>query len=450
MSADPGLSELTSALLDAAKRFGADQADAMAVRGEMTSVDTRAGGLEHAERAETVEIGLRVLLGGRQACVSASDHSAATIVEMAERAVTMARHSPADEWLGLAEATQLSRRRDADGLEPADPGEAPAPSSLEETALRAEASAAAVPGISQVEASSASYSRRQMWIAASNGFAGGYARTSHAISTVAITGEGTGMERDHAGESRVWASDLPLPEDIGRLAGERTVARKGARKPPTGPFPILFDRRVSASIIGHLLGAVNGSAIARGASWLLRALEEQVLPDTLTLTEDPHRPRFGSSRLFDAEGLPTQQRRIVDQGQLMGWSLDLATGRKLGMVSTASASRGLSSPPSPGHSNVILSGGISTREDLIRDMGRGLVVTSMLGASINPTTGDYSRGAAGFWVENGAISHAVNECTIAGNLRGMLLRMQAADDAERWRGVEVPSLLIEGMTVAGA
>ncbi|MCQ0969351.1 TldD/PmbA family protein (plasmid) [Paracoccus sp. TK19116] len=450
MSADRDLGALTGALLAAARRAGADQADAMAVSAEMTAIDARAGGLEHAERAEAVEIGLRVLIGGRQACVSASDHSEATIAEMAERAVAMARHAPVDEWLGVADPDELASRRDAAGLESADPGAAPTPEALEQSALAAEAAALEAKGISQVESASASYSRRLMRIEASNGFAGGYARTSHALSTVAITGEGLGMERDYAGEGRVWAEDLPAPETIGKLAAERTLARKGAKKPPTGAFPILYDRRVSASLISHLLGAVNGSAIARGASWLLRAMDEKVLPDGLSLTEDPHRPRFGGSRLFDAEGLPTARRTIVDAGILRGWTLDLATARKLGLQSTASASRGLSSPPSPGISNVILSGGQGSADDLIADMGRGLIVTSMLGASINATTGDYSRGAAGFWVENGQISHPVNECTIAGNLRDMLLSIRAAADAEPWRSIEVPSLLVEGMTIAGA
>ncbi|WP_410216323.1 TldD/PmbA family protein [Paracoccus sp. (in: a-proteobacteria)] len=444
------LKHLAEALVEAARRAGADQADALAVDGRSVGIDVRAGGLEQAERAEGLEIGLRVLIGGRQAAVSSSDHRDEAIAQMAARAVAMAREAPVDDNLGLADPSQLSDRRDAKGLELAEDAPEPEPAALQDMALRAEAAALSLDGISQVESANATYSHRRMWLAASNGFSGGYARTGHALSTVAITGEGLKMERDYAGESRVFAADLPSPEDIGHLAAERTLARAGARKPPTGAFPILYDRRVSASLIGHLLSAVNGSAIARGASWLRRDLGEAVLPERMDLIEDPLRPRYPSSRPFDAEGLPTCPRKIVANGVLQGWTLDLATARKLGMKSTGSAARGLASAPAPGHSNVVLTPGAFSQQDLIGQMGRGLIVTSMLGASINGTTGDYSRGAAGFWVENGQIAYAVNECTIAGNLRQMLMTLIAADDALPWRGTEVPSLLVEGVTVAGA
>ncbi|MBK4217592.1 TldD/PmbA family protein [Paracoccus caeni] len=444
------LQNLAETLIAAARRAGADQADALAMHGRSVSIDTRAGALEHAERAEGVEIGLRVLIGGRQASVAASEHSEATIRDMAERAVVMAREAPVDDNLGLADPDQLAAERDATGLELADDQPDPQPDHLQQLALRAEAAALSRKGISQVEAANASFSRRNLWLAASNGFSAGYERSTHAISTVAITGEGLGMERDYAAESRIWAADLPEPEEIGLLAADRTLDRAGSRKPPTGAFPILYDRRVAASLIGHLLSAVNGAAIARGASWLRKALDEQVLPAGMDLIEDPHRLRYPSSRPFDAEGLATFRRKIIEDGVLKGWTLDLATGRKLGMDSTASAARGLASAPSPTNSNVILTPGDRTQQQLIADMGQGLLVTSMLGASVNGTTGDYSRGAAGFWVENGQIAYPVNECTIAGNLRDMLMTLIAADDALPWRGSEVPSLLVEGMTVAGA
>lgn len=441
---------LAESLVEAARRAGADAADALAASGQSTSIAVRGGTLEQADRAEGVEIGLRVLIGGRQACVSASDHSPSAIARMAERAVAMAREAPVDDMLGLADPDQLARHRDAGDLQIADDRPDPAPDALQDLALRAEAAARDMPGISQVESAHAAFNRQFLWLAASNGFSGGYGRSGHSLSCVAITGEGLAMERDHAGETRVWAADLPTPEDIGRLAAERTLARAGSRKPPTGAFPILYDRRVAASLIGHLLSAVNGAAVARGASWLRKDLGRPVLPYGFDLIEDPHRPRYPSSRPFDAEGLPTRARRIVEGGVLQGWTLDLATGRKLGMASTASAARGISSAPSPATSNVILTPGTVTQDDLIARMGTGLVVTSMLGASINGTTGDYSRGAAGFWVNNGRIAYPVNECTIAGNLRDMLMTLVAANDALPWRGTEVPSLLVEGMTVAGA
>ena len=443
------LDTLTHSLIDAAKRAGADDADAIAVTGTSLSIDVLNGALEQAERSEGTEIGLRVLVGKRQACVSASDTRPETIKEMAERAVTMARLAPEDPSVGLADPAQLAQNRDATALDMADPTAEPNPAELEEQALRAEAAALAIKGISQVQSASAGYSKRQVHLAASNGFSGGYARTDHGLSCVAITGEGTNMERDYFGDGRNHRADLLSAEDIGRIAAERTIARAGARKPKTGAFPVLFDERISSAMVGHLLGAINGASIVRGSSWLRDAMGEQVLPKGLDLIEDPTRPRTSGSKPFDAEGLATERRFLVEDGVLQGWTLDLATGRKLGVPSTANASRGTSSPPSPASGNVALTQGSATREELIQQMGTGLLITSMIGSSINPTTGDYSRGASGFWVENGEITYAVNECTVAGNLREMLLSITPANDARRHLSRVVPSLLIEGMTLAG-
>ncbi|WP_323005454.1 TldD/PmbA family protein [Pseudorhodobacter sp.] len=443
------LEKLTDALLLAAKHAGADAADAIAVEGIATAIDIRAGALEQAERSEGVELGLRVLIGRRQACVSVSDTSAATLQAVAERAVAMAREAPEDPYAGLADPSQLARGWDMAALDLCDLTPEASAAALEADARRAEAAAMAVAGITQVEAS-ASQSRRQIHMAASNGFSGGYARSSRSLSAVAFTGSGTGMERDWAAEGRIHAADLPSAEEIGALAAHRALERVGARKPKTGAYPVLYDERISSGLIGHLLGAINGATIARGSGWLRDALGQQILPGGLSVIEDPHRPRISGSRMFDGEGLPTTRRAIVQDGVLMGWVLDLATGRKLGMPSTANAARGTSAPPSPGTSNIDLTQGSKSRADLLADMGTGLLVTSLIGSSINPTTGDYSRGASGFWVENGQIAFAVNECTIAGNLRDMLLRMTPANDARLHMSTRVPSLLVEGLTLAGA
>lgn len=443
------LDSLTQQLLDAARKAGADAADALAVDGTSVSIDVLNGKLEHAERSEGVDIGLRVMLGQRQACVSASDVSEATINAMAERAVAMAKEAPEDPHIAQADPADLASDWDLEALEMADPSAEPDPAALERDALEAEAAALAVNGVSQVSSSSAGYGRHQFHLACSNGFSGGYGRTNRAISTVAITGEGATMERDYAGEMRIFQADLPSAEEIGTKAGNRTVERLGAKKPPTGAYPVLYDERISASLIGHLLSASNGAMIARGSSWLLDALGEQVLPDGIDLIEDPHRKRISGSRPFDGEGLPTQLRKIVDNGQLTGWTMDIATARQLRMQSTASASRGTSAPPSPSISNVALTQGNLTKDDLIAQMGTGLLVTSMIGSTINPNTGDYSRGASGFWIENGEIAYPVNECTIAGNLRDMLKRIIPANDAEPHLSRMIPSLLVEGMTLAG-
>jgi PmbA protein len=443
------LAALTGALLDAAKKAGAESADAMAMSGAALSVDIRKGALEQAERAESVEIGLRVLIGGRQACVSASDISGRTISELAVRAVAMAREAPVDPYAGLADAGQLARGWDLAALDLFEDADEAGADVLQDMARTVEAAALAQAGITQVEAS-ASHSRRAVHLAASNGFAGGYARSSTSVSAVAFTGHGTGMERDYAGEGRIYRADLPDLTEMGTLAANRALARAGARKPATGTYPVLFDERVASSLIGHLLMAINGAAIARGASWALDLLGKQVLPAHLSLIEDPLRPRISGSRPFDGEGLPSQRRMVVQDGVLMGWTLDLATARKLGMQSTGNAARGTSAPPQPSSSNIDLTQGAQSQADLLADMGTGLLITSMIGSTINPTTGDYSRGAAGFWVEGGQVQYPVNECTIAGNLKDMLLRIIPANDTRAHLSTRVPSLLVDGMVIAGS
>ncbi|WP_424831669.1 TldD/PmbA family protein [Ruegeria sp.] len=441
--------EISHHLLDAARKAGADAADAIVIDGSSVSVEVRHGALEHAERAEGTDLGLRVFLGKRQAIVSSSDSRPETLTAMAERAVAMAKEAPEDPFTGLADADQLIAEWDMDTLELFDPTPEPSAEALMQDALAAEAAALAVNGVTQVSDAAAAYGTHRVHLAATNEFSGGYARTSRSTSCVAISGEGTGMERDYDGDSRSFQADLRSPVEIGRTAGERAVEQVGARKPATGTFPVLFDERISSSLIGHLLAASNGAAIARGASWLKDALGQQVLPEHLSLIEDPHRPRISGSRPFDAEGLPTRRRAIVENGVLTGWTLDLASARKLDMSSTGNAARGVSGPPSPSNWNLSLTQGDRSRADLIRDMGTGLLVTSMIGSTINPNTGDYSRGASGFWVENGEISHPVNECTIAGNLRDMLMRIIPANDARSYLSRVVPSILIEGMTLAG-
>lgn len=443
------LSDITDALLQAARKAGADHADALAVEGQSVSVDVLKGALEHAERSEGTDIGLRVFIGKRTAVVSSSDTRTDTIAQMAERAVAMAKEAPEDPWSGLAESGEFATSFDVASLELEDPSDEPTPKALEEDARQAEAAAQAVQGVSQVQSSSAGYGRHSIHLATSNGFAGGYARTNRGTSCVAITGEGTGMERDYYGDSRIFQGDLIAPAEIGRIAAERAVSRANTRKPATGTYPVIFDERISSSLIGHLLGAVNGASVARGSSWAKDCIGEQILPEHISLIENPHRARVGGSRPFDGEGLATRSRHVVENGVLTGWTLDLATARQLNMTSTANASRGTSSGPSPTSGNATLTQGNQTLNDLLRDMGTGLLITSMIGSTINPNTGDYSRGASGFWIENGEIQYPVNECTIAGNLRDMLKRIIPANDARTHLSRVVPSLMIEGMTLAG-
>lgn len=441
--------ELSAKILKIAKNAGADAADVLLVDGTMISIEVRAGILEHVERSEGMDVGLRVFIGQKQACVSVSDLSDHTILQMAERGVAMAKEAPDDPYCGLAEPEQLAVSWDLDALELYDNSPEPSVEKLQDNALEAEASALLVQGVSQVQGASSSYSKSRIHLATSNGFSAGYLRSTSSISCVAIAGNTGAMERDWSGEARSHALDLPLPNKIGTLAGERAVSRMNATRPTTGNYPVLFDERISSSLIGHMMAAVNATSIIRGSSWLKDDLGSQILPKGLDLIEDPTRKYVGGSRPFDAEGLPVSPRYIIRDGNLESWTLDLASARQLGLQTTGNASRGISSPPSPSSGNLALTQGKKTFADLIADMGTGMIVTSMIGATINPTNGDYSRGAAGLWVENGEIVGPINGCTIAGNLRDMLGRIIPANDARMHLSRTIPSLLVEGMTIAG-
>lgn len=444
------LEALAQSALAAALKAGADSADVITLKGRSVSLDIRQGKLEQAERAEGTDLGLRVMVGQRQAMVSSSDTRPEAIAQAAERAVAMAHEAPEDPYIGLAAPEDLATTWDIAAFELYDATAEPSPEALAEDARRAEAAALANTAVTQVQSASASHSHTSVHLATSTGFSGGYQRSSRALSCVAIAGTGLQMERDYDGDGRIFQADLRTPEEIGARAATRAVERLNPKKPKTGSYPILFDERISSTLVGHLLAAVNGAMVARGSSWLRDALGEQILPAQLSILEDPHRPRCSASRPFDAEGLPTAPRHIVRDGVLQGWTLDLANARKLGLQSTANAARGTGSAPSPSVWNIALTQGTQSRDALLRDMGTGFLVTSLIGSTINPNTGDYSRGASGFWVENGEIAHAVNEVTIAGNLRDMLRSIVPANDARTHLSRVVPSLLLEGLTLAGS
>ncbi len=443
------LAQLTEQLLDYARSAGADSADAIALSDASVHIDVRSGKLESAERSEGTSVGIRVLIGQQQACVSTSDVRPDSLKTIAERAVAMARFAPIDPTCGLADPSQLATDLESSRLDLFDPNDDPDPARLQAMAAESEAAALAVKGVAQVTSASAGMGRREVYISATNGFSAGYRRSDYGLSCGALAGTGSSMEREYDHDGRIYFSDLRDPTDIGRIAGERAVERLSPKRPKTGAYPVMLDERVASGMIGHLIQAINGTSIARGSSWARKLLGEQVLPAELSLIDDPHRPRAGSSKLFDAEGLPTARRAIVENGILTGWTLDLATGRKLDMPSTANAVRGPAAPPSPSVTNIELTQGAMSKSDLLKQMGTGLLVTGFIGTSINPNTGDYSRGASGFWVENGEITYPVNEVTIAGNLIEMLRRITPANDARTYSSRIVPSLLIEGMTLAG-
>jgi PmbA protein len=437
-----------ASLIESAKRAGADAADVLYVGDASTGVHVRLGELEDVNRSEGEEIGLRFFVGSRSASVSSSDLSSQALEALVERAAAMAREAPEDPYAGLAPEDRLLRDGGAD-VE-GDDGRDPAPAELKARALVMEEAARAVSGVTNSEGAGVSSGRSVIALATSHGFCRGYTTSGYSGSVSVIAGTGSDMQRDYAGHSVRHLDDLDDPETLGRLAAARAVARLNPGKLPSGTMPVVFDPRVGSSLVGHLLGAITGAAIARKTSFLLGREEEPVFPEAVTIRDDPHKRRGLRSKPFDGEGLATAPRDLIAAGRLTGWLMDSASARQLGLQPTGHAARGVGGPPGVGATNVdLLPGGVS-KETLIGDIRRGLYVTELIGQGVNPVTGDYSRGASGFIIENGEIAAPVAEITIAGNLIEMFRGLQAADDLEQRRAMNVPTLRIEGMTVAGA
>ena len=439
---------LTSAaarLVEAARRAGADAADAVAVRSMSLSVEVRDGAVEEAERSEHDDIGLRVLVGGRQAIVSTND-TKGDPATLAARAVAMARVAPEDHFAGLADPAALAHGiPDLDLID----GELPTPARLEALAQTAEETGLAVKGVTKSGGASASAGIGGLVLVTSHGFSGAYIASHHNLSMVAIAGDGTSMERDYDFSSALHAADLEDAEKIGRSAGERAVRRLNPRKVATGRFPVVFDPRVAGSLVGHLSSAVNGSAIVRKTSFLMEKMGERLFRPGIRIIDDPLRRRGLRSRPFDGEGVAGRPLAIVDDGVLRSWLLDSATGRELGLPTTGHAQRGVSSAPSPGATNLHLAPGDRTPQALIADIAHGFYVMDLIGMGANTVTGDYSRGAAGLWIENGTLGFPVSEVTIAGHLRDIFANLEPANDLVFRYGTNAPTVLVEGLTVAG-
>jgi len=435
-----------AALVADATKGGADAADAVLIRSTSLSHAQRLGQIEKLERQESFDLGLRVFRGRKQAIVSSTDFSGAALSELVDRALDMARTVPDDPWGGLADPDQLAT--EIPELDMVD-AEEPASEVLIDMARRCEDAARAVPGITNSDGAEASWSHSNITLAATNGFAGSYARTDCGVGVSVIAGEGTDMEAEYDFAHAVYRSDLEDAAAVGTRAGERTVARLGARRMPTAQVSIVFDPRVAGGLLGHLSGAINGTSIARGSSFLKDSLNQQIFADGISVIDDPHRPRGMRSKPFDAEGVANRKRAIIDDGVLTTWLLDLSSARQLNLETTGHAGRGTSGPPSPGPTNLYLEPGNRSRDDLLGETGTGFYVTSLMGMGVNGVTGDYSRGASGFWIENGEIAFPVTEMTIAGNLKDMYRSLTPADDLEFRYGTNSPTVWIEGMTVAG-
>lgn len=435
-------------LVAKAKAAGADAADAVSVSGESLSIDWRGGKLEQVERSEGADIGLRVLIGRRQAAASTSDPSAKAMAALVERVVAMAKVAPEDPTAGLADASQLAASWP--DLELEDLTE-PSVEEIQGRAAAAEEAMLAVPGVSlNSEGAGASWGRSSLSVVASNGVSASYRRTGSGITAVALAGEGTGMERDYFMHRAVHAADLESAADIGRKAGERAVRALGARKIKSQQVPIVFDRRVSAGLVGHMAGAINGQSIARGTSFLRECLGQQIFGAGVQIIDDPRRVRGLASAPFDGEGLPAEPLELVKDGVLQQWLLNLATARQLGLESNGRATRGVGSAPGVGSTNLYMMPGSVSRDEMITGINQGLLVTGLIGQGVNLITGTYSRGCTGFWIEKGEIAYPVSEITIAGNLRDMFREAQPADDLEFRAGTNAPSIRIDGMTIAGA
>jgi PmbA protein len=437
---------LAERLIKAARAAGADSADAVAMRSVSQSVDVRDGAVEESQRSEGDDMGLRVLIGRKQAVVSTNDMSGDGVTALAERAVAMARVAPEDKYAGLADQALLAKNfPDLDLVD----RELPDIGALEAMARRAEEAGRAVRGVSKSGGASASAGIGGMVLLTSHGFSGAYLGSRHSISMQAIAGEGTLMETDYDFSSALHASDLDAPEKIGRSAGEKAVAKLNPRKVSTKKVPVVFDAHVAGSIVGHLVSAINGAAIARKTSFLKDKLGERIFASGINIIDDPLRRRGLRSRPFDAEGVAGSRMALIEDGVLKTWLLDSATARELGLVTTGHAGRSASSTPSPGPTNLHLEPGQLSPEELIKDIEDGFYVTDLIGSGANMVTGDYSRGASGFWIEKGQRTYPVSEVTIAGHLLDIFRTVTPANDLAFRYGTNAPTLRLEGLTIAG-
>lgn len=434
-------------IVSRAKKAGADAADAVIAADQSLSVSVRMGALEDVERSESAELGLRVFVGKRSASVSTSDLSSGSMDALVERVLAMAREAPEDRWAGLAPEAMLLKDAAPD-LDLDDGGQVE-PQALRDAALAAEDAARAVEGVTNSEGGSASANRAVTALATSHGFTGGYAVTSHSLYASVLAGSGGAMERDYAYHSARHAAALEAPELIGRRAGERAVSRLNPGRVPSGAMPVVFDKRIASSLIGHLISAIGGASITRKTSFLLDSLGAQVFAPGIAICDDPLRKSGLRSRPFDGEGLPVTAQRIIEDGVLTTWLLDSASARQLGREPTGHASRGVAGAPGVSPGNLYMEAGSASPEALIGEIDHGVLVTELIGQGVNRLTGDYSRGAAGFLIEKGEVTTPVSEITIAGNLKDMFRALTPASDLEFRFGINAPSVRVDGMTVAG-
>ncbi len=438
---------LLADVVAAARKAGADAAEAVGAERRALGINVRLGELEEVEREESRDLGLRVFVGQRQATVSGSDISKDARAKLVERAVAMARLAPEDPYAGLASKEQLAQGPFID-LDLYD-GEEPSPESLEDIARAAEETARANPGVTNSEGGSASCSASQWRLVTSEGFSGLYSASTFSIGVSVVAGEGETMESGYDGRSARWRADLPGPASIGEKAARRAVARLGARKIDSTTAPVIFENRLATSLIGPLIGAISGPSIARGTSFLKDKLNQPVFAKGVNITDDPHVRRGLGSSPFDDEGVANRAHGLIDDGVLTTWLLNSSSARQLGLETTGHASRGLAGPPGVSTTNLTVKPGTRDLAGLMADAKSGLVITSMFGPSLNGNTGDWSVGCAGFWFENGELAYPVTEITVAGNLIDIYARLVPGSDLEIRGSANSPSILVDGLAIAG-
>ena len=446
MAQTPDRTDLLQDLIAQARKLGADEADALMVESTSFGASYRLGQLEDIERSETQDLGLRVLVGKRQAVVSTTDASPRALGPLVERVIAMAKVAPEDPYSGLADSSLLAT--DIADLE-LDDGSDPKAEELVARAQAAEEAALAVSGVTNSGGAGASFGRAAITLVTSDGFSGHYGGSTHSVSCSVLAGEGTEMERDYDYSTARHFADLEDPSKIGREAGEKAVRRLGARKVESCQVPIIYDPRVSGGLIGHFAGAISGASVARGTSFLKDCLDQKVFSNGICITDDPLKKRGRGSKPFDGEGVRTGPLTLIDDGRLTTWLLDTSTAKQLDLTSNGRAARGTGGSPSPSTTNLTLEPGPLSPEDLMADIKSGFYVTEMIGMGVNGVTGDYSRGASGFWIEDGKLTYPVSEITIAGNLKDMFAELTPANDLEFKATTNAPTVRIEGMTLAG-
>jgi PmbA protein len=439
---------IVQALVERGIAAGATAADAIYVGERSSTVQVRMGELEGVSRSEGEEIGLRLFAGQRSASAASSDLSEEVLAALIERCLAMAKEAPEDPYAGLAPSDLLATG-DLPFLDAEDKRE-PQPEELRARALEAEQAALAVPGITNSSGAGASASASIVALATSGGFSGAYRSTGHGVSASVIAGEGLGMQRDHDWHSTRHLEDLDSAARIGRSAGQRAVARLNPVRPRPGKYPVLFDRRVSSTLLGHFAGAITGSSVARKTSFLQDRLGSQVFSQSVTIVDDPLRPRGLRSRPFDAEGLRVSRQELVSTGVLNQWIAESASARQLGIRPTGNAARGVGGAPGASPSNFYMEAGVRSRQDLLAAYPEAVLIIELIGQGVNPVTGDYSRGAVGFMVRGGEIAEPVAEITVASNLIEMFAAMEAASDLEFRHGTDAPTILVPEMTVGAA